>query len=316
MNHLELDPSCVPVGLGPGRQGHYLVCLQPTRQRLQGSMATSALRLHGVAVTVQPLLHLVLAHVLVRYGRTVAGQLAQRLDARHAVLSFGLTPPRPSDPWCVRACVRACVCVCVCVCVTYRHTYIHTHIQGGEGSGAVALCRGAAGVYGAGKRDWQVETGEQGRESRQGIAHVGCGGGAWSFAGVCAGCRLLCSQGRVLCVCVRVFLCVYCVGQRVALNPLAPPSPFLSLSNTGGDEILAVAVGHQVLKRRLAWCSPDRRLPGSRAAAGSARIPLLSHCTGLRWTSCRPCTGSVYVCVFVSERDVSECARLCPSASV
>ena len=113
MNHLELDPSCVPVGLGPGQQGHYLVCIQPTRQRLQGSMAKLAPRLHGVAVTVQPLLHLVLAHVLVRYGRTAAGQLAQTLDARHAVLSFGLTPPRPCDPWFVCVCVLGRLCVLV-----------------------------------------------------------------------------------------------------------------------------------------------------------------------------------------------------------
>ena len=126
---------------------------------------------------------------------------------------------------------------------------------------------------------------------------------------------LVLARSCLVCVSLRVFLCVYCVGQRVALKHLpassSPPPPPLSLTNTGGDEILAVAVGHQVLKRRLAWCSSDRRLPGSHAAAGSTRIPLLSHCTGLRWTSCRPCTGFVYVCVFLSERDEGECVRVC-----
>ena len=231
MNHLELDPSCVPVGLGPGRQGHYLVCVQPTRQRLQGSMATSALRLHGVAVTVQPLLHLVLAHVLVRYGRTVAGQLAQRLDARHAVLSFGLTPPRPSDPWCVRAC--ACVCVCVCVCVCMLHTDIRTYIHIYREARGLGQWPYAAEllVYMALEREMDRSRPASKRESAGRELRMSDVVEVLGPLPVFARAVGSCARKVVSCVCVSacLFVCVLCGSEGGTQTPprllLAPLSP-------------------------------------------------------------------------------------------
>ena len=93
LNHLDLDASALPMSLGPGREGHYLAAVVCSRQLIRGPFARMAQGpagpaarmawVHGVAIRAQPLLHFVLAHLMVRYGTKVAARLAQSLDRRH-----------------------------------------------------------------------------------------------------------------------------------------------------------------------------------------------------------------------------------------
>jgi hypothetical protein len=90
LNHLALDVSAMPICLGPGVEGHYMAAVVGDRQAVRGpfvrmvaAQGGSSAWVHGVAVRAQPLLHLVLAHLMVRQGKAVAARLARWLDLRH-----------------------------------------------------------------------------------------------------------------------------------------------------------------------------------------------------------------------------------------
>ena len=96
LNHIDLNALAFPVCLGPSREAHYLAAVVSTRQSIRASSVASAHLagrgrggggggggwVHGVAVRAQTLLHLVLAHAMLRYGKAAAAELARKLDAR------------------------------------------------------------------------------------------------------------------------------------------------------------------------------------------------------------------------------------------
>jgi len=90
LNHIDLDVEAFPLCLGPKREGHFLAALVSSRQKLHGAFvdmshsSTAPVWMHGVSVRAQPLLHLVLAHIMIRSGLTVAAKLAHTLDVRAA----------------------------------------------------------------------------------------------------------------------------------------------------------------------------------------------------------------------------------------
>jgi hypothetical protein len=95
LNTLDLESLAFPVCLGPSQEGHYLAAVVSTRQSIRGPFValshmagrgagggSSGGWVHGVAVRAQTLLHFMLAHAMLRYGKAVAAELARRLDAR------------------------------------------------------------------------------------------------------------------------------------------------------------------------------------------------------------------------------------------